>query len=410
MFKPALITAAAAALAAALANAAVATAETPSPEEMWAIVQQQQKEIERLRGRLGETEAKVEATGDMVEAAQAEDTGAAPGWWNRTYLGGYGELHYNGGDTDEVDLHRFVMLLNHDFNDELRFVSELEVEHAFTGRAGQVEVEQAYLEYTYNPNFIPRVGMMLIPAGIINITHEPNTFFGTERNRVENDIIPTTWREAGVGAQGELGAGFAYDVSVHSGLNVPTTGNNAFRIRNGRQKVSQATAKDGAITGRIKWTGMPGVELALSGQYQNDITQNGLGIDAILITAHADIRRGPWGLRALYARWDLADGPPANGPARIGADEQYGWYIEPSYRFDVPGMGSQGELGIFARYSQRDRTAGDSVDSDIRQFDIGANYWPHHDVVLKVDGQFEFLPTGSGTGDNRLNVGLGYHF
>ncbi len=303
-----------------------------------------------------------------------------------------------------------VLFFDHDFNDRLRLISELEVENAFTGTNGDVELEQAYLEYTINPNFIARGGLSLVPVGIINETHEPPTFFGVERNGVEKDIIPTTWWEAGVGMRGEIGAGFAYDVSVHSGLNVPTTGNNAFRIRNGRQKVSKAVAKDPAVTGRVKWTGVPGVELALTGQYQNDITQNGLGIDAILLSAHADIRRGPWGLRALYARWDLADGPPATGPGRLGRDEQYGWYIEPSYRFDVQGIDGTGELGLFARYSQRDRSAGDSVDSDIRQIDVGANYWPHRDVVLKVDGQFEFLPTGSGTGDNRLNLGIGYQF
>ncbi len=410
MFKPVLI--AGAVLAAALANGTFAAAEVPSPEEMWAIIQQQQKEIQRLSGRLEEAEAKVEATGDMVEAAQETESGAAQGWWDRTHIGGYGELHYNGGDTDEIDFHRFVLFFDHDFNDRLRFASELEVEHVVAGdnANGEVELEQAYLEYTINPNFIARGGLSLVPVGIINETHEPPTFFGVERNGVEKDIIPTTWWEAGVGMRGEIGAGFAYDVSVHSGLNVPTTGNNAFRIRNGRQKVSEAVAKDPAVTGRVKWTGVPGVELALTGQYQNDITQNGLGIDAILLSAHADIRRGPWGLRALYARWDLADGPPATGPGRLGRDEQYGWYIEPSYRFDVPGIDGTGELGLFARYSQRDRSAGDSVDSDIRQIDVGANYWPHRDVVLKVDGQFEFLPTGSGTGDNRLNLGIGYQF
>ena len=48
---------------------------------------------------------------------------------------------------------------------------------------------------------------------------------------------------------------------------------------------------------------MPGVELSLTGQYQSDITQGDQGIDATLLEAHADIRRGPWGLRALFARW-----------------------------------------------------------------------------------------------------------
>ena len=221
MFKPVLI--AGAVLAAALANGTFAAAEVPSPEEMWAIIQQQQKEIQRLNNRLGEAEAKVEATGDMVEAAQEAETGAAQGWWDRTHIGGYGELHYNGGDTDEIDFHRFVLFFNHDFNDRLRFASELEVEHVVAGdnANGEVELEQAYLEYTINPNFIARGGLSLVPVGIINETHEPPTFFGVERNGVEKDIIPTTWWEAGVGMRGEIGAGFLGAFRIVSGSNIP---------------------------------------------------------------------------------------------------------------------------------------------------------------------------------------------
>lgn len=386
--------------------------DVPSPEEMWAIIQQQQQEIEALRSRLGETEAMVEATGDMVEEVADQGLGAAepPGWWDRTHIGGYGELHYNGGDVDEIDFHRFVLFIDHEFNDKLHFVSELEVEHAFTGTNGDVELEQAYLEYSANPYLIGRAGLFLVPVGLLNETHEPDTFFGVERNRVETDIIPTTWWEAGVGSRGEIAEGFSYDLSLHSGLNVPISGSNAFRIRSGRQKVSEAIAKDGAVTGRIKWTGMPGIELAVTGQYQNDITQNQLGIGATLIEGHADIRRGPWGFRALYARWDLEEGPSETGPGRLGRDIQYGWYVEPSYRFGVPGIGGPGELGFFARYSERDTAAGSSLDTKIRQLDIGTNYWPHPHVVLKADWQQEFRPDGGGKNDNRLNLGVGYQF
>ena len=47
----------------------------------------------QLRSRLGEAEAKVEATGDMVEEVADQGLGAAepPGWWDRTYIGGHGE-------------------------------------------------------------------------------------------------------------------------------------------------------------------------------------------------------------------------------------------------------------------------------------------------------------------------------
>ena len=397
------------------ASAVAQDAALPSPEKMWEILQSQQQEIERLKGRLAEAEAKAEATdekveaaGDMIEAQQTADSGG-DGWWQRTQVGGYGELHYNAGDADEIDFHRFVLFANHDFTDKLRMASELEVEHALAGEGqnGEVELEQAFLEYDYVEGHRARGGVFLVPVGILNETHEPPTFYGVERNPVEKNIIPTTWWEAGIGGSGNIGNGFSYDVAFHSGLAVPTSGSSAYKIRNGRQKVSKASATDGAVTGRLKWTGMPGVELAVSGQYQDDLTQNaaGLGTSATMIEAHADIRRGPWGLRALAARWDLDKGPSFSGAGAFGRDVQYGWYIEPSYRFDT----EYAEIGLFTRYSEHDNAAGNSTDTKFGQFDLGMNVWLHPQVVLKIDGQFEFDPPGN-SNDNRLNLGIGYQF
>ena len=51
-----------------------------------------------------------------------------------TRVGGYGELHYNnlsngnGVNKKEIDLHRFVLFINHDFNDKIRFFSEVEID------------------------------------------------------------------------------------------------------------------------------------------------------------------------------------------------------------------------------------------------------------------------------------------
>ncbi|MGH8245421.1 MAG: porin, partial [Gammaproteobacteria bacterium] len=378
------------ALAAALltGGAALAQDQQPSPEEMWRIIQQQQQEIESLKSRQSETDEKVEAAGERIEEVAAKEPaggGMVEGWWNRTSVGGYGEMHYNGGSRDEIDFHRFVLFFGHQFSDRIRFFSELELEHSLAGDSepGEVELEQAFVEFDISDRIQARAGLFLLPVGILNETHEPPTFFGVERNIVETNIIPTTWWEGGVGGRAVLGRGFSADLAVHSGLSVDTT---TFLIRGGRQKVAEAPAEDPAITGRIKWTGMPGVELAFSAQYQDDLTQGVLDIDATLLETHANIRRGPWSLRALYARWDLG----GDQPRAVGRDEQYGWYVEPGYIFTT----GKGEVGVFARYSEADNTVGDSTDSKLRQTDVGLNYWPHPQVVLKADYQFQSVPAG----------------
>lgn len=394
----------------------VQAAPAPSVEELWAVIQTQQKEIEQLKAQQKSTDQKVEdatqkvqATSETVEQTaqaveQAQKTASKPSWVDKTKVGGYGELHYNNLESkNEIDFHRFVLFLGHEFSDRVRFFSELEVEHtqAGEGKKGEVSLEQAYLEYDFASMHSARAGVLLVPAGIINETHEPTTFYGVERNPVETNIIPSTWREGGLGFAGEIAPGWGYDLTFTSGLKTPTTGSNAYKIRNGRTSVAQAEADSGALTGRIKWTGLPGVELAAALQYQDDLTQGAGAPDtsssATLLETHAAITRGPWGLRALYARWDL-DG---DTPAAIGRDEQSGWYLEPSYKITP-------KLGLFARYNEWDNSAGASGpgNSEIRQIDAGLNYWLHEDAVLKFDIQNQ----SGGANDDGFNLGVGYQF
>jgi hypothetical protein len=376
-------------------------AEMPSQEEMWEIIQQQQREIEALKSGQKVNTEKVEAAVDVAEESRKTAAGAAS-WTENTQIGGYGELHYNNLDSKkEIDFHRFVLFFGHQFTDRLRFWSELELEHSISGddQNGEIELEQAYIEYDLTANQHVKGGIFLLPVGILNETHEPPTFYGVERNPVERNIIPTTWWAGGAALNGEIAPGWSYDLGIHEGLE--TSAGSNYAVRSGRQKTSEANANDLASTGRIKWTGVAGVELAATVQYQSDVTQ---GEDpdaghAWLFETHAAIRRGPFGLRALYAMWDL-DG---DGPESVGADEQEGFYIEPSYRITP-------KWGVFARYNQWDNQAGNGdSDSEKKQVNAGVNFWPHPDVVLKADVQQQDNE-GNSKNDNGWNLGVGYQF
>lgn len=409
------------------APAAALAEELPSREEMWRIIQEQQKKIELLEESQRETARKATEADEKAEAAvEAVEEGTAGAssklsWAEKTRVGGYGELHYNnwngkGGasDKDEADFHRFVLYFGHEFNDRIRFFSELEVEHATTTRDGSVSMEQAFLEFDLNERHSFVGGLVLVPVGMINEIHEPPTFYGTERNPIETYILPTTWREPAGGLRGQLASqalpGLSYDLLLHTGFEMPLTEDKAFLVRSGRTKGGNAPTDNGAFTGRLKWTGIPGVELAGSFQYQTDVTQGAQGISATLFTVHTDIERGPFGLRALYGRWDLENGAPGMGPASgpsPGRDEQYGFYIEPSYRMPVSFV--PGEIGAFYRFNQWDNNAGDSSSATRRrQHQFGVNYWPHPDVVLKADVQLE--DNASGADQNGFNLAIGYQF
>ncbi len=402
------------AMAVALAPmAANAAQDMPSLEDMWEIIQQQQKEIEALKNEAQITEVKIEATADAIEQVASADVSSLASWTEKTIIGGYGEMHYNslenqldGGssDKDELDLHRFVLFFGHQFTDELRFYSEFEVEHAIAGegKVGETEIEQAFIEWDYADKHRAKGGVFLIPVGIINETHEPNTFYGVERNLVEKNIIPATWWEGGLGLTGEIMPGLSYDAAATSGLFLD---DGEYKIRDGRQKTGKAKADDFAYTGRIKYTGLAGLELAATLQYQTDLLQSethssgASDVDALLFEAHVAYQTGPFALRALYANWDIDE---ALDLTKAGASEQTGWYVEPSYKLTE-------KLGIFARFSQWDNQAAERGDTEYQQTDIGLNYWLHDNVVLKFDYQVQDAPSGKDEFDG-FNLGIGWSY
>ncbi|RLA40955.1 MAG: porin [Gammaproteobacteria bacterium] len=378
-----------------------ASTDEPTMAEIMALIKSQQAEIEALKKLVRQTDQKVEDTADAVEtiASSTESYAKIASWADKTHIGGYGEMHYNDkkNSDNEIDSHRFVLFVEHEFTDDVRLFSEVELEHSIAGddKNGEVELEQAYIEWDYTDNHNATFGQFLIPIGIINETHEPDTFYGVERNSVEKNIIPATWWEGGVMLSGEMAPGFTYDVAATSGLETPTDGKDAFLPRKGRQKVSKATAEDFAYTGRLKYTGIAGLELATTLQYQEDIAQ-GKGIDdasALLWETHVIYQAGGFGLRALYAIWDI-EGDEAEA---FGRDEQEGLYVEPSYRLNS-------QWGFFVRYSEWDNNAGDNDDTKVEEWDLGVNFWLVENVVFKADW------ADQKNGEDSFNLGVGWSF
>jgi hypothetical protein len=402
-------------LALAVSGVAVsASAQQPSNAELYDLIKQQQAQIEALQKKLAATDKKVAVTeqdlGAKIEAtADAVEQSVASGAASKTSIGGYGELHLNrmngvngASDKNEIDFHRFVLFFGHQFSDSVRFYSEFELEHALAGdgKPGEVELEQAYIEWDYAANHSVQSGIFLMPVGILNETHEPDTFYGVERNNVEKNIIPSTWWEGGLNFKGELAEGLSYNAAAHSGLYLA---DGKYKVRDGRQKVASAPADTFAYTGRLKYTAVPGLELAATLQYQDDMLQGedrlGEGkLDATLLEAHAVYQSGDFGLRALYAQWDLND---MIEDVKSGASEQSGWYIEPSYRIND-------DWGTFVRYSLWDNQAADSADSEYVEWSVGANYWLAPNAVFKLD-----LTSQEVAGEKRsegFNLGVGYSF
>ncbi len=270
-------------------------------------------------------------------------------------IGGYGEILYQNFSgtlqdgtpsnlTPTIDVARAVLYFGYKFDDHFVFNSEIEYEHAVAAsdKEGEVEVEFAYLDWLSGKRaFNARAGLMLIPVGLINQLHEPPVFLGARRPDVETVILPSTWREIGFGAWGDAGP-FSYRLYLVNGLNA--AGYAADGLREGRQEGSLALARNFALTGRLDYTGLPGVLVGASfftgNSGQGQVTPAGESFDArtTFVDFHLDAKWRGASFRALWAQSTVGDAAAINQVNNFEGDEsvgkrQTGWYVEAG--FDV---------------------------------------------------------------------------
>ena len=408
------------ALAALLAITPVTFAETL--EHVEEEVHLAMETIQQLKAELNELKAAVKMQGEMAEASQSSIAKAAKKF-SKITLGGYGELHYNDTETDggtkskQLDAHRFVLFFGYDYSDKVRFRSEFELEHALVGdnntdtdtadgsttdpqtTPGEVELEQMYVEVDLTDQLQTRFGVILMPMGILNENHEPPTFYGVERNDVEKYLIPTTWWSGGAQIIYRTNNGLTAEFMISEGMEGATS----MYIRGGRQKSASAVANDLAYTGRISYTGFPGLKASVFYNHQADFTQQSSdNIDKLDLYGASAIYG--WGdgyeIRALHARAEF-DGKDESGAAfTAGFDEQQGTFLEVSKR--------TGNLGVFFNNSN---VSGESVSRQYTVMQYGISYWPMGtDTVVKINYYDKEYPNPSKQSSNSdgIHIGMGY--
>ncbi|MCA1561046.1 MAG: hypothetical protein LC804_12525 [Acidobacteria bacterium] len=339
------------------------------------------------------------------------------------------EMHFNEPVDDPVapavlDFHRFVLLFSHSFTPRLRFVGELELEHAVVEgleEAGELELEQAYLDVLLTPALNFRAGMLLAPVGIINERHEPPTFHGVERPFVDTVIIPTTWFDVGAGVHGTVRGKLRYRVYAMAPLDAA-----AFTaeegLRDAAQNGAEAQVRDLAWTGRAEYIGLRGLQVGASfWRGKSGVTVQRLETSTGLIEADVRYSRGRVEGRAEYARGFVAGADELNdavgrltGISPNVARQIRGFYLEGAYRL-LPRRFAQ-DFALFLRYENFDtqyRMAGEDV--KLPEFDrdawvVGATYWLDPDVALKVDYSHVRSQSAIVPAPRSFNAGIGWWF
>lgn len=336
-------------------------------------------------------------------------------------IGGYGEIVYNNQDSrDEDDEQvnsdpttealRNVIYIGYKYNDKWIINTEIEIEHV-----NEVYTEFMYVDYLASSELNYRFGLSLIPMGLTNELHEPIYFNSVNRPEIEKYLIPTTWREIGVGVFGTKGK-LDYKAFIFNGPNgdkiaqKPSNG-----IRSGRKK-GGSSGEDNASTHVIvlnaNYNLSPSSFIGgsiLNGEASSDRSEN---LKMSILEIHGQMKKKNIGVKFLGTQVDLTNADDYN---KVSADRvvktMNGYYIELEY--DIKSAGAV--YTPFIRYSDYDLAA--NFDKDDFAEDkslkrnntvIGLAFKPIDRLVFKAD--YAIKKNDANTGISEFNLGLGFVF
>ena len=352
------------------------------------------------------------------------------------HIGGYGQIDMNLQSEDnthynsKLDVHRLVTFLGYNFNDKVSFVSEIEYEHVV-----EVYVEQAFMNYKLKDNMSLQAGLMLIPMGIQNLYHEPPTYNGVERTNVDKYIVPTTWREMGIGVTGSIDEySVNYQAMLVNGFNGYDDGgvfSGKSGLRSGRQKGAESYMTMPDFAARVAYYGMPGWNIGAS-LYQGESETsmyNGLDLNDNAAVSSADSSKigiqmlgvdarynnGPIQARAQYIVAELENTAQYNAytDKDLGS-VMTGYYLEGGYNL-LNDRDTDNELIAFARYERynthEEVSEGTTINTsyDRTERTIGLTYKLDQGAAFKAD--YQLLGNAASEEDKKMfNLGVAVWF
>jgi hypothetical protein len=354
---------------------------------------------------------------------------------SQAQIGGYGELHYNkptrgfanSSSAGRLDFHRFVIYVGYHFNPRISFNSEIEIEHTLVRNnedSGELSIEQAFLNFQFHKSIGFQAGIILVPLGLVNIYHEPPTFHGVERPNVERYIVPSTWREAGIGLTGKLKKYMPFAVFIMAGLD-PDGLDGKNGIRGARQKGFESSTQDVAFATRLDY--QINLYLNIGGAFYFSTMEKSAeygsalqGVNFAMGQIHAQCKFRDLHVRFLLAYSGISNTEKLNEfysdstRASLIGDNQLGGYGEIAYDlFGFMKLLTEQRFFAFLRYELYDthhRTSGINKNPafERKETSLGFTYLPVPNVCLKAD--YQFFRTGDGERKEQFNLGIGYRF
>ncbi len=346
-----------------------------------------------------------------------------------------------------VDIPRVVFEIGYAFDSTFSIDAELEIEHAGTGSAleleyeefgeyeqetekgGEVILEKIFVTARLSELLSLRAGKMILPVGLTNHAHGPDDYFGAVRPEGEEQILPVTWNEIGLAAFGRLGP-VDWHVMLVNGLDATGFTSERWIVEGHQKKFEVIRTTDPALLLRLDYTPVEGVSIggviyrgaSTGNRPKPDITD----VDGVVTIAAADlvVDHAPLLFRGSYIEGDLSDAgeisaknnrisrnlavprtPVASGARSLGLEAGY----DLLYHF-----GSRSRLYPFVRFeafNSMARVEGVTfADPRFRREVItaGLNYFPIDQIVLKADFSHRRLGGGDFNSENTVSLAIGF--
>jgi hypothetical protein len=292
---------------------------------------------------------------------------------DRITIGGYGDFQFrqssiseraDGGGTSTFQSTRLVIGIAAVLAEKQNIVFNAELEYEFGSR--EIDVEQAFVEWKFRPQFAFRGGIFVPALGRFNTYHDSNLNLATIRPLINQFIVPTAYRDAGIGIRGRFKLPYKMKLSYEADIVNGMQGNNAdgeatpFSRLLGQSSAAEPGSiafqdpnRKKAIVGRIGLSPIGGLEFGVSGYNGRFDNLGDTPQSVTILFLDGSYHRGPLAINGEYGRSNIVGGIPRKSPAPPIIDPndpgsitalaefvaqrspgQDGFYIEGAYNFD----------------------------------------------------------------------------
>jgi hypothetical protein len=385
----------------------------------------------------GSSQASAQADNPRIAVTSKAQGGDLAGAGNllrtdRITIGGYGDFQFrqssiseraDGGGTATFQNTRFVLGVAAVLAEKQNIVFNSEIEYEFGSR--EIDVEQAYVEWKLRPEFGVRGGIIVPAIGRFNTYHDSYLNLTTIRPLINQFIVPTAYRDAGVGVRGRFKLPhkikLTYEADIVNGMRETNADGEPtpFSRLLGQSSASepgliafQAQDRRKAVVARVGISPISGLEFGASVYNGRFSSLDQAPRSATILFLDGSYHRGALAINGEYGRSNIVGGIPRRSPTPPAIDPsspesiaalaefvaqlspgQDGFYLEGTYRFSPQALSEKFDEGAYIapvlRYEvvRLDRTIPNFFLNRSRTT-VGLNLAPSSTVILKLNYLF----------------------